>query len=510
MGKELGKEPKASIGEPAEVRAAPSGALAGSSGTANAPSPPSPVAAPVATPPHLQALRSAGQVRTAAKYLRRMTNRSIVVFHPSAEAATAAVKALRNATGARLASTADSASGAISAADIRDAGGVVLQRLNAAVITTPPDQLQAASAAAAAAGAVLAVIPVGPLFAIGGWYSQLTRDVAAAAQPPATGPSASPDYLRGFRDGVLSMSEPRTPTSASSIAASSEWDESQATWGIQSTRVAASAPSGNGVRVAILDTGLDLNHPDFLGRVPPAQQQSFVPSATTVQDGNGHGTHVAGTACGIRKPNSLPRYGIASNAQLFVGKILGDDGIGYDDWFIAALDWAMTNGCRVVNMSVARPAAGPFDAGFELIARRALDAGTLIVAAAGNDAHRDVGQTAPVSHPANCPSIMAVAALDPDLRVGWFSNSGTDADGGQIDLAGPGVNVRSSWPLPQQYWNDSGTSMAAPHVTGIAAQWAEAHNVSDARALWSLLVQQARRLDLPSTDVGAGLTQAPA
>jgi subtilisin family serine protease len=104
---------------------------------------------------------------------------------------------------------------------------------------------------------------------------------------------------------------------------------------------------------------------------------------------------------------------------------------------------------------------------------------------------------------------MAVAAVDQQLRVARFSNAGLNPQGGQVDIAGPGVAVHSSWPRPVLYNRISGTSMATPHVAGIAAQLAEANPTARGAALWTLLLQRARRLPLPARDVGSGLVQAP-
>jgi len=149
----------------------------------------------------------------------------------------------------------------------------------------------------------------------------------------------------------------------------------------------------------------------------------------------------------------------------------------------------------------------PFSQIFEQVARRALKAGTLIVAAAGNESQRP--QIAPVGHPANCPSIMAVAALDLRLRVAWFSNGGLNPNGGKVDIAAPGVDVISSVPRPTLYGTKSGTSMATPHMAGIAALFAESQPSARGLALWALVVQHARHLAIPVRDVGAGITQAP-
>jgi subtilisin family serine protease len=131
----------------------------------------------------------------------------------------------------------------------------------------------------------------------------------------------------------------------------------------------------------------------------------------------------------------------------------------------------------------------------------------LVIAAAGNDSHRP-GDIEPVGRPANCQSIMAVAAVDVNMQIAFFSNGSINAGGGSVDIAGPGVDVRSSWLMPQRYNTISGTSMATPHVSGIAALWLEAQQLS-ASMLWAKLTQSAKRLGLASSDVGSGLVQAP-
>lgn len=270
-----------------------------------------------------------------------------------------------------------------------------------------------------------------------------------------------------------------------------------ATWGLLATGVLNSQYSGQGIKVAVLDTGMDLQHPDFTGRM--ITHSSFVPGQQ-VQDFHGHGTHCIGTSCGPRAPAKAPRYGIAHNAQIFAGKVLSNTGTGSTGGILAGINWAIANGCQVISMSLGSKAGPqPF---YEQAAQRALAAGSLIIAAAGNDSNRP-SYIHPTGAPANSPSVLAVAALDLNLNAAVFSN------GGKIEIAGPGVDVFSAVPMPRQYATISGTSMATPHVAGIAALIAESGAAYRGAALAARLQALARVLPHPASDVGAGLVQAP-
>ncbi|MES2714626.1 MAG: S8 family serine peptidase [Pseudomonadota bacterium] len=301
------------------------------------------------------------------------------------------------------------------------------------------------------------------------------------------------DYLRGF----LRATETIARDLGQAEASPPEDDEASAlvlgnTWGLVACRVPPSTRSGAGMRVAVLDTGMDLGHPDFAGRVAAAQ--SFV--GQPVQDLHSHGTHCIGTACGPRAPaGTTPRYGVAYGARIYVGKVLSNAGGGSTASVLAGMNWAIANKCAVISMSLGSQA--PVQAAYTAAGAQALAKGCLVVAAAGND------YGAPTGAPANSPTIMAVASLDRNLAPSNFSNQG------KIQIAAPGRDVFSSVPRPTRYGTKSGTSMATPHVAGCAALWAQTASGLRGMALWNRLLATARPLPYAASKVGRGLVQAP-
>lgn len=286
-------------------------------------------------------------------------------------------------------------------------------------------------------------------------------------------------------------------------------DTALATWGLLATGVASDEGRGSttfdgaGVLVAVLDTGIDQNHPDLAGRVRLAR--SFV-TGEAVQDGNGHGTHVAGTIGGPASPvGGQRRYGVAPGCDLLIGKVLGNAGSGTSGGVLEGMNWAIEQGAHVISMSLGSAVAegeAPLQY-YEAAARAALRAGSLIVAAAGNEGDRPVGS------PANCPSVLAVAAVDHRLLRAEFSCIAINGDGGELNVAAPGVGIYSAFPVEMDsYASLDGTSMATPHVSGLAALAVQAAGARG-QALWDHLVAGARPLNEGESLVGRGLAVVP-
>ncbi|MFD7654002.1 S8 family serine peptidase [Actinosynnema sp. NPDC059797] len=384
---------------------------------------------------------------TTGRYLVLLEDRSVA----------AGAMEMNRVAGITAASTADRPT----AADLTTADGLIFQDLGVAVVDATPEQVAQLSRAAEAPGPISVV--------------EAERVVQAY-------------------------------TTAEETAAAV--DETVFTWGLQAVGANISAATGKGVRLAVLDTGFTIAHTDFQGRA--VVTQSFI-EGETVDDAHGHGTHCIGSAAGPRKPATGPGYGVAHEAEIYAGKVLSNAGFGSDSGILAGIEWAVANGCAVISMSLGaavRPGT-PYSQIFEQAATRAMSRGTLIIAAAGNESRRP-GAVNPVGHPANCPSIMSVGAIDANRAIAPFSCGTVDAIG-QVDLVGPGVNVYSSWNKDEgagRYKRIQGTSMATPHVAGVAALIAEKHGARGWE-LWARLAQSCRRLGLPSTDVGGGLVQAP-
>jgi subtilisin family serine protease len=266
---------------------------------------------------------------------------------------------------------------------------------------------------------------------------------------------------------------------------------------------------GEGATVAVLDTGVDVEHPDLRDRLcDNGRTASFVPGES-VQDRHGHGTHCVGVVGGPARSSSGTRYGVAPEARLLVGKVLSDRGVGFTDWILEGIDWAASAGARAISLSCVFPrrAGHPHSVLFERVAETLLanEPGTLLLAPTGNSSSRP-WHTQPVDNPAACPSLVAVGAAGRARRVASFSGGQQD-ETGEVNLLAPGVSVHSAW-TGGTFRSMSGTSMAVPHVAGIAALYVEQQPDLPARELRALLEAHAEPIGDPR-DCGRGLVRAP-
>jgi subtilisin family serine protease len=216
--------------------------------------------------------------------------------------------------------------------------------------------------------------------------------------------------------------------------------DAEISWGIS---------TGDPVKVGVIDTGIDLNHPDLKANIKGGY--NAINPLKSYNDDNGHGTHVAGIIAALN--NSIGVVGVGPNIDLYAIKVLNASGSGYLSDVIEGLDWAVANGMQVVNMSLG---TSQDVQSFHDAILRAYNAGVVIVAAAGNSGGA-------VSYPAAYPEVIAVSATDQNNQIASFSSRGPE-----VDLAAPGVSIYSTY-KGQSYATLSGTSMAAPHVTGAAA-----------------------------------------
>ena len=227
-------------------------------------------------------------------------------------------------------------------------------------------------------------------------------------------------------------------------------------WGVarvNAPRAWARGYLGQGVRVAVVDTGI-APHPDL---ARPVAGATFVPGTTSPNDDHGHGTHVAGTIAALRNGRGL--IGVAPRAQLLAAKVLDRLGSGRDTWVAAGIVWAANNGARIINLSLG-------SAAFSTAIQRALvyarSRRVAICAAAGNSS-TPTSCVAPPGYPGRDPLCICIAATDQMNRKAPFSQCGAE-----LDLAAPGVAVISTFP-GSGYRSLNGTSMATPHIAGVAA-----------------------------------------
>ncbi|HEU4946800.1 MAG TPA: S8 family serine peptidase [Kribbella sp.] len=288
--------------------------------------------------------------------------------------------------------------------------------------------------------------------------TELAGSVTAAPAPDATA-RALRNAGKIWLDGQVKTAE--LDAYLSQVGAPSAWD-----LGLD----------GSGVKVAVLDTGVDEGHPALAGQVDAAANFTDEP---TTDDGNGHGTHVASLVAGNGAGSDGARRGVAAGADLLVGKVLNSEGFGQSSWLIAGMEWAAAQGADVVNLSLGARAGEADDPVALALDKLTAQYGTLFVVAAGNAG--GLGRNpATIGSPGIAASALTVAAVGSDDRQAGFSSEGPTRGTYRLkpDVAAPGVEIlgaRAGARTDDLYVPMMGTSQAAPIVAGAAALLLQQH-----------------------------------
>ncbi|AIV36629.1 S8 family serine peptidase [Streptomyces sp. CCM_MD2014] len=267
--------------------------------------------------------------------------------------------------------------------------------------------------------------------------------------------------------------------------------------------------TGKGVTVAVLDSGVDAGHPDLAGRI--AQSKSFIPGEE-VADRNGHGTHVTSTVGGSGAASDGKEKGVAPGATLAVGKVLSDEGFGSESEIIAGMEWAARDvDADIVSMSLGstEPSDGT-DPMAEAVNTLSRETGALFVIAAGN-----TGTPSSIGSPGAADAALTVGAVDSADQAAWFTSAGPRYGDNALkpDLSAPGVGILAARSRLTEgsgdYTGMDGTSMATPHIAGVAALLAEQHPDWTGARLKDALMSTSKELDASAYQLGAGRVSVP-
>ncbi|MFG2357500.1 S8 family serine peptidase [Streptomyces sp. NPDC048521] len=297
-------------------------------------------------------------------------------------------------------------------------------------------------------------------------------------------------WLDGKRRGTLDRSVPQ-------IGAPAAW---------------AAGYDGTGVKVAVLDSGVDTTHPDLAGRV--IAEQDFSGSSDS-GDHFGHGTHVASIVAGTGAKSGGKYKGVAPGAKILNGKVLNDNNLGEESGIIAGMEWAVAQGADVVNLSLGGEDTPGIDPLEEAVNRLSTETDTLFVIAAGNDGKGEHT----VDSPGSAEAALTVGAVDKSDQLADFSGRGPRVgdSGVKPDLTAPGVAITAASAPGSRleeanpsgtpgYLTLDGTSMAAPHVAGAAALLAQQHPDWDGERIKAVLTGSAEPGPYSSFQQGTGRT----
>lgn len=321
------------------------------------------------------------------------------------------------------------------------------------------------------------------------WLARWRKRRAAPKPEPVAAPRPMPDVLPGVDD----------------FGGKFDWHLNT----INAPEAWAAGHSGEGVTVAVIDTGADLRHPELRGRlwtndgeiagngrdddgngfIDDIHGWDFVQEDATPQDRNGHGTHVASLIVAAR--DGVGSTGAAYGSELMVLQGLGADGVGDTRDIARAVRYAVDEGADIINVSLSSARSTSLEAAI----RYASQHGVLVVAAAGN--RGAAGPSAPASLSRSLTNVLAVGAFGQDSRLASFSNRA----GGAVQVVAPGVRLRAA--VPGGYAAYTGTSMAAPLVSSVAALALSANPHLTAAQLRELIVRGAARVIRDDDSSGA-------
>ncbi|MBA9027833.1 S8 family peptidase [Peribacillus huizhouensis] len=278
-------------------------------------------------------------------------------------------------------------------------------------------------------------------------------------------------------------------------------------WSHQNLNIPNKVPSdltGDGIKIAIIDSGIDSTHPDLsiaggvcvldISEKPDACKNSY-------RDEFGHGTHVAGIIGA--QDNNIGYVGIAPKAKLYAVKALNEEGEGSSSSLLAGIEWSIQHGIDIINLSLNTPEEDPT---MKALLDKAYEKGILIVAAAGNEGNI-TGKEQNVLYPAKFSSVIAVSATNKNNRIISYSSVGKE-----VELSAPGDAIASTYPISINktgYETLTGTSMAAPHVTALAALYMEKYPNYTNKQIRQKLQDNAKDLGAVGRDAlyGYGLAQ---
>jgi serine protease AprX len=273
---------------------------------------------------------------------------------------------------------------------------------------------------------------------------------------------------------------------------------------------------GEGITVAVVDTGIDDTHPDFQNKV--LAKADFTNEKGTPKeniDGNGHGTHVASTIAGLGSAIRGKYKGVAPKAKLIAAKVLASNGSGSFSGVIAGIDWAAKQDCQVMNLSLGANVSGSCDgtdATCEAV-DAAMDKGIVMCIAAGNSGP----ESSTVGTPGCAKKVITVGATDKSDGIAWFSSRGPTSDNRvKPDVCFPGVdivaarakNTSMGTPVDNYYTSASGTSMATPHCAGVAALIKAANPDLSSQQIKTVIMNAAIDLNLDPNTQGTGRCDA--